>query len=75
MVTRVPSNSDPRWEKIVRGELRLEPRFLGLKLLMLRIRMVRSRDASDSTARALAAELHDFFVQNARFLSEEIRQF
>lgn len=69
----IPNAYDPFWCRLVKQDASFEPKFLGLKLLLLRSKMVLQRDGSEGQVQSLAAELHSFFVKNEKYLTEDIR--
>ena len=69
----IPNSSDPLWSKILTGEISFEPKFLGLKLLLLRSKMVLDRNNSDTQLQLLVDEVRSFFLKNEKYLGPDIQ--
>ena len=74
----IPDKDDVIWRDLVTGNVEIKPNFLGLKLLLLRSNMAIARaklsndDKLDETVTSLAADVHDFFQANEKYLGHEI---
>jgi hypothetical protein len=70
----IPAPDDPVWAALVDGQLEIDIRVLGLKLLLSRLRGQMAR-ISDHEIRALKLqEFHRYFAKNKRMLGHELAQ-
>ena len=60
----IPNATNPKWKKLLAGEIKVDLKFLALKLLLGRLNMKYKKDPSDATTRESVKELVAFFEKN-----------
>lgn len=71
----VPAVVDPVWMRLVSGDLQIDIRALGLKLMLTRVRSQFELATDDPVERdGKLRELHRFFLMNERVLAHELAQ-
>ena len=70
----VPAFSDPSWRNLINDELKLQTDFVGLQMMLERIRQLVARNSTESSYLAGAKVLHQFFKKHQRRLVSEIGQ-
>jgi len=63
MTATIPSATDPRWSKLILGQL--QPDFLGARVLVGRLTASYSMDPTPATMTACCLELHGFYTKLA----------
>jgi hypothetical protein len=61
----VPGKIDPKWKKLLTGEITPDLNFLAVKMLLGRLNLKYKKDPSNATATACITELVTFFEKNA----------
>ena len=61
----IPSSSNPKWAKLISGEIKPVFKFLAIKLLLGRLNRRYNQDQSPATMNSCIAELIAFFKKNA----------
>lgn len=69
----LPNKTDPRWRRLVVGEMRPTVSALATKFMLSRVNQAASRDASPSNLSKLVDEAYEFFIKNERVVANDIR--
>ncbi|MGH8501021.1 MAG: hypothetical protein ACREVE_00845 [Gammaproteobacteria bacterium] len=70
----IPDASHPKWQRLMKGELNIHVKALGLQMLLARLRMMMLQDLTESQRRAKIGELRNYFVKYHRFVQYELGQ-
>lgn len=65
----IPPPGDPRWHRLLSGEMRPTYKCLALRILMIRLTHAYVRPDADRSA--LVEELRSFFRDNLRFARDD----
>lgn len=72
--TTLPPESDAVWQRLIRGELRLDTRVVGLQMMIERVRQSIERNPTEGNKLAGARILRQFFAKHQSRLADEIAQ-
>jgi hypothetical protein len=67
----LPAQTDPRWTSLVRNGTSAPLKMLALKIVLTRMNRSVKLDSSPSCVAKNVAELHDFFIKNARSIEAD----
>ncbi len=69
----LPPKTDPRWRKLVTGEIKHEFELFSAGLMMTRIGRSLSHDSSEPTVQKYVDETHAFFSKYEAVLQNDIK--
>lgn len=67
----IPAASDPKWTKLVKGEISFEYKFLALKIVLTRLQQKVKQDSAE--APSAVTELVAFFNKHQALLADDIK--
>lgn len=68
----IPPKTDPRWSKLVRGEVKADFKNLAVKLLVSKLKVANLYSKSESTLEKTISEAYDYFSKNLDSAKEDI---
>lgn len=72
--TGLPSETDPVWQDLIKGKLRLDTRIVGLQMMIERLRQSIEHNPSPTNEQAGVRILRQFFGKHQNRLSHELGQ-
>jgi hypothetical protein len=70
----IPSKSDPRWEALVRGDIKPNFRAFSGNMMLSRLSRSLKKDDSSANLQRCIESAYDFFMQFENLFSEELNQ-
>lgn len=70
----IPPKTRPEWRELLTGNEQHSLKFLALKLVMTRLRLRISADASPASVESCIDELHYFAVENEKFVWPDLKE-
>lgn len=67
----IPAASDPRWAKLVKGEVSYQYKFLALKIVLTRLQQKAKQNEAEVPA--AVKELTEFFTKHQALLADDIK--
>lgn len=67
----IPATSDPKWSKLIKGEVSHTYKLLALKIVLTRLQQKVKTNPAD--ANNAIKELAEFFTKNEKLLTDDIK--
>lgn len=68
----IPPKTDPRWSKLVRGEVNTDFKNLAVKLLVSKLKVANLYSKSELTLEKTIGEAYDYFSKNLDAAKDDI---
>lgn len=69
----IPDTSDPRWSKLIKGEIDHQFKSVPAGMCLSRNRREYQRNPSDTSLKAGVKQLHEFFTKFESILDDDIQ--